>query len=333
MFEHWLAGARSIKFLKGEGKRDIQCAPSLIDDGDWTDVVANTMGWLGLKDDGTLWFTPPRFGCLPVQAVQIDGSFTKIAAGGVHFLAISSTSKLWSWGAYSSMSLGALGRLNGVETEGIPAQVGTDDWSYISADYHTSFGIKADGTLWAWGQNPYNEIPVSGPVFGEPVQVGTDTNWSKCFQHHAIKTDNTLWGWGFNNIGQVGVGTTSPVGTPTQITGAWSFISTKLGSSFGIKVDGTLWAWGRNSYATLVGADDSVATAPVQYGTDTWSSIVNAGTHVLGTKSDGTLWSWGSGPGGLGVRTCAQGRTRWEGPSVPTQVGSGEDWELVGGSI
>ena len=41
------------------------------------------------------------------------------------------------------------------------------------------FGVKTDGTLWAWGQNDTGQLGQNNTTkYSSPVQVGSDTDWS-----------------------------------------------------------------------------------------------------------------------------------------------------------
>ena len=64
---------------------------------------------------------------------------------------------LWAWGQNDSGALG-LNDQGGWPTyansKSSPTQVGTDTtWSKICAGGYGTFGIKTDGTAWAWGNN------------------------------------------------------------------------------------------------------------------------------------------------------------------------------------
>jgi alpha-tubulin suppressor-like RCC1 family protein len=89
--------------------------------------------------------------------------------------------------------------------------VGTgNDWVAVAAGYQHSLGIRADGSLWAWGDNAYGQLGLgSYPTQTAPVRVGTDT-WaavSAGFNNSAaIKSDGSLWAWGNDLYGQLGVG-------------------------------------------------------------------------------------------------------------------------------
>ena len=94
-----------------------------------------------------------------------------------------------------------------------PSQIGTDtDWQSVSVGNNNSFGIKTNGTLWAWGQNDYGQLGDGTTADkGYPVQIGTDTNWASVsagtYHTVALKTDGSLWFWGDSSTGQHGNGT------------------------------------------------------------------------------------------------------------------------------
>ena len=104
-----------------------------------------------------------------------------------------------------------------------PTKVGTlTNWSSVTGGLSFSFGIKTDGTLWAWGSNEAGRL-ADGTLISRssPVQVGALTNWAKidlkAYHVLAVKTDGTLWSWGDNNVGQLGDGTITNRSSPVQI--------------------------------------------------------------------------------------------------------------------
>ena len=83
--------------------------------------------------------------------------------------------KLWSWGLNSYGNLG----LGDTTARSSPVQVGTlTNWTPIKLSNTTSTAnlIKADGTLWGWGQADRNGLGL-GLDTSSPVQVGTLTSW------------------------------------------------------------------------------------------------------------------------------------------------------------
>ncbi len=92
-----------------------------------------------------------------------------------------------------------------------------------SADF--AFGIRANGTLWAWGLNASSQLGDASTVNRRtPVQIGMANNWRQVSAggSHAVATraDGTLWTWGLNTSGQLGDGTTAPRTSPGAVGAA-----------------------------------------------------------------------------------------------------------------
>jgi alpha-tubulin suppressor-like RCC1 family protein len=86
----------------------------------------------------------------------------------------------------------------------------------------SSFAIKTNGTLWAWGNNSNGQLGLGNTTNrSSPVQVGSLTNWSNIVASGsfvvAVKTDKTLWAWGSGSYGRLGLGNTTSYSSPKQI--------------------------------------------------------------------------------------------------------------------
>ncbi len=124
----------------------------------------------------------------------------------------------------------------------------------------------------------------------------------------ALKTDGTVWSWGSNANGQLGLGSTTTVDTPTQIPGLSNVVAVaatgwEYGSqSFAVKADGTVWAWGYNNSGQLGDGSTTQRTSPVQVSTATGLAGVVAvapgQSHTLALTSSGTVWAWGANSSG-----------------------------------
>ncbi|MCC6473301.1 MAG: Ig-like domain repeat protein, partial [Burkholderiales bacterium] len=86
----------------------------------------------------------------PVQVFGLGG-VSQIAAGSYHTLALKNDGTVWAWG-YNNY--GALGNTS-TQSSSVPRQVlglpGTVN-QLAGGDY-SSFALKSDGTVWAWGYN------------------------------------------------------------------------------------------------------------------------------------------------------------------------------------
>ena len=72
----------------------------------------------------------------------------------------------------------------------------------VAAGSFHSLGLKADGSLWAWGYNLFGQLGL-GPVYSQfpsPTQVGNDYNWvavaAGSSHSLGLKADGSLWAWG-----------------------------------------------------------------------------------------------------------------------------------------
>lgn len=108
----------------------------------------------------------------------------------------------------------------------IPFMDSSDSYLKIAAGSFFNLAIKADNTLWSWGDNSYGQLGTSSTVASRPTltQIGTDNNWVDivCGDSHAlaVKSDGSLYSWGYNALGQCGVGTSNEsYNSPIAVTG------------------------------------------------------------------------------------------------------------------
>ena len=279
--------------------------------------------------------------------VQVPGNnwykvYPQILSERMH--AVRSDGTFWSWGGqnYGELGLNAQGN----PRRSSPTQVGTAA-SFTSpkavvsnCEYVTM--IKCDGTMWSWGYNPHGNLGINNATaMSVPVQIGTDTNWSKVAHSNygafAVKTNGTLWAWGSNNAGQLGQNTrgsglAGSASVPIQIGSDtnWQDVYSHWNrGSLAKRTDGSFWAWGEANFSiwgnNICGNQAYSSPTQVQ-SAGVYSDWVNATTCVgYFRKCDGTLWASGSNCAGqLG---CGQ----W--PicccySSPVQIGSDTNWTM-----
>lgn len=313
-------------------------------DNTWSKVSAGTVHSVAIKSDGTLWSwgdnTSGQIGtgcadtsCFyystPTQTTT-DTKWASISAGGFFTVAIKTDGTLWAWGDNNSAQLGdgCVPRSTCAD-KAIPTQIGTDtNWVAVAAGSNHVLALKANGTLWAWGNN--SEGQIGNGLIGvdayntAPAQIGNDTDWKTVaagdMHSLAIKTNGTLWSWGGDDWGQLGDSCASlpctSKTTPTQVGSDthWKDADGGFNLTIALKTDGTVWVWG--NYATSTG---TASSTPLQVGTGTAWSKVSAGGgggysgvgggHFLSLESmvpnGSMLNSWGTNmQGALGLGTA-----------------------------
>ena len=262
----------------------------------------------------------------PTQ-VGANTTYLNIIASNYNMMAVKQDGTLWVSGRNSGF----------IYEQGSGwGQIGlATDWTEkISIGRKHGLGIKANGTLWSWGENNYGQLG-DGTVINKssPVQIGTGTTWLNIsagqYSTIATKTDGTLWLWGHNGYGQLGQGNIIARSSPVQVGAGTNWLKlgtyTNTHNVLAIKTDGTLWAWGANGAGQLGDGTIIHRSSPVQIGTGTnWADISTGNIqHTSATKTDGTLWSWGENNyGQLGDGTVIN-------KSSPVQIGTGTTWSKV----
>ncbi len=173
-------------------------SPTQIPGTTWATINAGGGGSLNVakKTDGSLWVWgnngsgslglnggPPKNS--PVQ-LGTDTTWAGVTVGGSAAFVTKTDGTLWAWGNASSGKLG-FGQPSNTDISSpkqIPGTWKTDHHSVASINDSTA-AIRADGTLWTWGQGEVGQLglnqnmnPSSGTYnFSSPKQVGTSTNW------------------------------------------------------------------------------------------------------------------------------------------------------------
>lgn len=220
-----------------------------------TAIAVGRQHSLALKSDGTVWawgddtcgqlgtdVTVPISNSCPNLAVSatvplssvtpalVSGlagvTITAIAAARFSSAALASDGRVWTWGDNSAGELGT-GQTSGISP--VPAPVnGVSGVTALAAGWYHYLALKNDGTVWAWGDDTYQQLGsaanvmcANGPCSPIPLQVsaltGTVSIASGAFHSMALGSGGIVWAWGNNTYGQLGIGTYSaPIQKPVQ---------------------------------------------------------------------------------------------------------------------
>ena len=325
----------------GDGTTNSTSSPVQVgSSSNWKQLCCGDTSVLAVKTDGTLWaWGSNSYGQLGIgnttsysSPVQV-GSLTtwkQISIAQNSVLAVKTDGTVWAWG---NSNYGQLGNSSYGVSYSSPIQIGSlTNWKYVRVGWVFTAALKADGTLWAWGNNIAGELGNGTTTnYSSPIQVGSLTNWKFIApggnQIAAIKTDGTLWTWGANGFGELGLGDTTARSTPVQVgtLNDWVDVCFTINSGNGntcaaIKNNGSLWTWGTGAFQELYGGGNR--SSPLQVsGSYDWKSL-NTGQvdFQIAVKIDGSLWSWGAGfGGGLGTGSTTNGIG---------QIGTNKNWKM-----
>ena len=198
---------------------------------------------------------------------------------------------------------------------GIASAAAQDRVVAVAAREHSSFAIRSDGTLWAWGRNVHGQLG-DGTTINRttPVQVLTNVIDVALGDSHtlALRADGTLWAWGLNSSGQLGDGTTTNRHIPVQILTNIISIGAGYWHSFAIRSDRTLWAWGHNNWWQLGNGTQASRSTPFLIMDN---AIYAGGTHwhSHAIRANGSLWGWAvNWHGGVGDGTATSRPTPFQ---------------------
>lgn len=221
-------------------------------------------------------------------------SSTSITSGNTLTMAKSQVLKVRAWA--TSVDPSAVRRADFVVTGAVSAGAGH------------SAALKADGSVWTWGGNPFGQLGQTGVSSAlTPAQVLTGAIAVSAGDRHtiAVKSDGSVWSWGYGLLGRLGNGGSGgTVATPTQISfsGAVS-VAAGYDHSLVLKADGTVWAFGYNTRGEIGDGTATMRTTAVQVAGLSGVVAIAAGrdvSYALQTDAagGGSVWAWGANANG-----------------------------------
>ena len=332
----------------------------------YVQVSAGGFKSMALRADGTLWAWGSNFDgelgigaptsanvLIPQQValpagLPLGSTWTQVAAGSSHALAIASNGTLWAWGTNGYGELGTGNTAASYSTRPVPvsAPAGTR-WVHCAASTLFSLGIQADGTLWQWGRNP---VSPSGTWYDTPQPVVAPgavpgTTWigvsTRRYHVLALRSDGTLWAWGINRYGEIGDGSQTDRWTPVAVpvpagapAGAhWVQAAAGREFSLGLLSTGTLYGWGSNANGVVgphaAPLQPALLPFPASAAPGTrWQQVHVGIAHVAAIMTDGSLWTWGENVYGQLVNNTQTV------PGAPVREATNGTWaQAVGGHV
>ncbi len=300
----WAWGDNTFGQL-GDGTTTSRTRPVQVGtDNDWVQVAGGTSSSLALKANGSLWaWGSNNFGQLGnstnsgttasnTTPLQVSGgNYTRVAAGASHTLALRDDGVLYAWG---SNFYGQLGNGTSATTSATPSPSpgpvnGGGLYTQIAAGLYHSIALRADGSLWTWGNNDQGQLGTNqffggGSLVTSPtVAPGAYSAIAAGSSHSlALASDGVLYTWGLNNNGQLGNQPRSVFNTfqANPVTGTYCQLAAGANHSLALRANGTLWAWGRNANGQLGLGTTTQTDVPTQEPTPTpnWTNLGTGST-------------------------------------------------------
>ncbi len=271
----------------------------------------------------------------PGQSGALFNDWVFAQGGNNHSLGIRANGTMWGWGANGYGKLGD----NTTVSKSSPVSVvgGFTDWVSCSTGTAHSLGLRANGTLYAWGTNNRGQLG-SGTIAdrrSSPTLVsGGFTDWvmtsAGVYHSLGLLANGTLWGWGRNVAGSNGDGTATQTSSPVSVVGGftdWIMASAGNYHSLGLRANGVLYGWGDNANGQIGDGTAVAKSSPVSVigGFTDWVFVSGGWAQTLAIRANGTMWGWGTNYNGrLGINSGVGNIS-----SPASVVGGFTDWVSV----
>ncbi|MFO8056931.1 MAG: Ig-like domain-containing protein [bacterium] len=262
----------------------------------------------------------------------------EVSAGSMHSLALKKDGTVWGWGKYD------LGQWAEDIDFHRPRRIGKSGFSCsgegfsgvtaVHGDLNSSFAVRKDGTVWAWGFLPIRrgDDPVRVKGLDDAVKVShgfaltrDGRVWSfglappasparlpglenitdisgDIYLHLAADQQGDVFSWGHNVRGQLGRKTEDNHDEkPGKVPGLSRIKSVSAGYEHGLALDreGHVWSWGSNAYGQLGDGTTVSRRTPAKIeGLDHVAAISAGDYYSLALLKDGTVRAWGQNHNG-----------------------------------
>lgn len=337
----------------GDGTTDNKSSPVSVVGGftDWVQLQSCGLFGIGIRANGTAWsWGKNDFGQLgdgtgtyTSSPVSVVGGFTdwvQLSGIGYSAFGVRANGTAWAWGSNSNGQLGDGSTTTESKSSPVSVVGGFTNWIQLSGAPNHTLGLRANGTVWAWGDNTYGQLGDNTTAGkSSPVSVvGGFADWtqvsSSIYISLGLRANGTAWGWGKNYFSQIGDGTTTNRSSPVSVVGGfadWTQVSAGGSHSLGLRSNGTAWAWGFNDNGQLGDGTTVSKSSPVSVvgGFTDWIQLsASGGLFSIALRSNGTAWAWGdNATGPLGDNTTT------DRSSPVSVVGGFNDWISISAGL
>lgn len=239
--------------------------------GDFVAIAAGFYHSIAVSADGRVvaWGLDDEFQCA-IPAYDVD--VIACASSPGHTLALADDGTIWAAGEDAS------GECSVVEPNtGYVAVAAGISWTpngIWPESHNHSLGLRADGSIEAWGANHYGQCDVPDPN-SEFVAIAAGNRFGL-----GLKSDGSIVGWG--------QAPTVPAPNSDFVAidaGGWLYGFSGIAShALGLKADGSIVAFGSNGEGQCNVPSPNVGFVAVAAGD----------LHSLGLKADGSVIAWGN---------------------------------------
>lgn len=251
----------------------------------------------------------------PLPAKPYTGvSYTQVAAGAHHSLALDTDGRIWGWGSGAEGATGAKADPNGYLAPSWLEQPKGVKFVSVEAGSQSTYAIDTEGQVWVMGTNRQGQLglgqsvrktntltQLSMPGDARIVQIAANSS-SSAQQTLALTDTGEIIAWGLNEAGEAGLaldGSTSSVywePKKIQLPEGVRFVKLAAGEghSMGLSTRGQVYSWGAQALGYEAPAQSSLPLpVPLPAVPGGYTDIAAGQIHSFALGANNELYGWG----------------------------------------